>query len=192
MSEAPPEVVAPTTDPATPPTDPPAAPTPDPKPTETVDFWKTKAREQEQRAKANAKKAADFDAFQESQKTEQQKIADRAAQAERERDEARTDGLRYKAAAKHGITEDEDLDLLGSGDEETIEKRAARIGEFSALRKENESLRAQLEAATGKPVPSNGRPVEALKPGATPVPPTTPSDDSYPASWLPPSYAPTT
>lgn len=159
-------------------------PTATPKPTETVEFWKAKAREQENRAKANAQKAKDFDDFQESQKSEQQKIADRAAQAERERDEARVEGLRYKAAAKHGISED-DFDLLGVGDEEAIEKRATRIGVLNAALKENESLRAQIEALTGKPVPSNGRPVEALKPGATPVTPNTPTDDSYPAHWLP-------
>jgi hypothetical protein len=139
-----------------------------PKPTETVDFWKQKAREQEQRAKSNADKAREYDAFQESQKTEQQRIADRAAAAERERDEARAEGLRYKAAAKHGVGEDY-FDLLGSGDEETISTRAERVGSLLRVAAENEQLKAELEALrAGRPSPTQGRPVEALRPGATP------------------------
>lgn len=138
------------------------------KPTDTVDFWKQKAREQEQRAKSNAEKAREYDAFQESQKTEQQKIADRAAAAERERDEARADGLRYKAAAKHGISEDY-FDLLGSGDEDTITGRAERLGGLLRVQAENEQLKADMEALrAGRPSPTAGRPVEALRPGATP------------------------
>lgn len=143
--------------------------TPDPKPTETVDFWKQKAREQEQRAKSNAEKAREYDAFQESQKTEQQKIADRAAAAERERDEARAEGLRYRAAAKHGIGEDY-FDLLGSGDEEAVMGRAERLGQALAALAENEQLKAELEAVRqGRPGPATGRPVESLRPGATPA-----------------------
>lgn len=53
-----------------------------PKPTETVDFWKSKAREQEKRAKENAAKAAEFDKVTEAQKTEQQRLLERAEAAE--------------------------------------------------------------------------------------------------------------
>ena len=135
------------------------------KPTETVDFWKQKAREQESRAKSNAEAAKRLQELEDAQKTEQQRLADRQAQAERERDEARAEGLRYKAAAVHGISEDY-FDLLGSGDAETIASRGERLG---GLLRENASMRAELEALrAGKPAPVNGRPVEALKPGATP------------------------
>ena len=136
-----------------------------PKPTETVDFWKQKAREQEARAKSNAQAAQRLAEIEDAQKTEQQRLADRQAQIERERDEARAEGLRYKAAATHGIGEDY-FDLLGSGDEETISSRGERLG---ALLRENASMKAELGALrAGKPAPTNGRPVEALKPGATP------------------------
>lgn len=57
-------------------------PKPTPKPAETVDFWRTKAREQEKRAKENAAKAAEFDKVTEAQKTEQQKLIERAEAAE--------------------------------------------------------------------------------------------------------------
>lgn len=57
-------------------------PKPTPKPAETVDFWRTKAREQEKRAKENAAKAAEFDKVTEAQKSEQQKLIERAEAAE--------------------------------------------------------------------------------------------------------------
>lgn len=140
--------------------------------------YRTKLREVE----PLVKKAAELE---ESQKTEQQKTADRAIAAERQRDDAIADGLRYKAAAKHGIGEDY-FDLLGSGDEEAIDGRALRIGTLLGLRTENEQLKADLEALrAGRPVPS--RPTEALRPGATPAPSSDLADNSYPASWLPAS-----
>lgn len=52
------------------------------KPTETVEFWKSKAREQEKRAKENAAAAKELADFKESQKTELQKAVDRADAAE--------------------------------------------------------------------------------------------------------------
>lgn len=150
-----------------------------PKPTETVDHWKQMAKLQEKRAKENADKAKEFDAFQESQKSEQQKIADRAAAAERERDDARAEGLRYKAAAKFSVDEDH-FDLLGSGDEETILARAERVGGLIAAKAENDQLKAELEALrAGKPAPSRERPLESLRPGATPGEAVTADDALY-------------
>lgn len=55
-----------------------------PKPTETVDFWKQKAREQEKRAKENADAARRLSEIEESQKSEAEKVADRIAKAEAE------------------------------------------------------------------------------------------------------------
>lgn len=63
-------------------TEAPTEQTADPKPTETVDFWKTKAREQEKRAKENADARKRLDEFEEAQKTETQKAADRLREAE--------------------------------------------------------------------------------------------------------------
>lgn len=144
-----------------------------PKPAETVDFWKQKAREQEARAKSNAEAAKRLAEIEDSQKTEQQRILERQAAIERERDEARAEGLRYKAAATHGISEDY-FDLLGTGDEDAIATRAERVGGLlktnASLTTEVEQLRAEVEALrAGKPVPTLGRPVESLRPGATPT-----------------------
>ena len=55
-----------------------------PKPTDTVDFWKQKAREQEKRAKDNADAAKRLAEIEESQKSEAEKAADRIAKAEAE------------------------------------------------------------------------------------------------------------
>jgi len=104
---------------------------PDPKPTDTVDFWKQQARTNEARAKENAQKAKDYDAYVESQKTEQQRLADQVAASQREVEVARSDALRFRIAAKHRLSED-DLDLLGTGTEEQLEARATRIAALSA------------------------------------------------------------
>jgi hypothetical protein len=123
--------------------------------------YRTKLREVE----PLAKKAQELE---EAQKTEAQKVADRAAAAEKARDDAIADGLRYKAAATHGIGQDY-FDLLGSGDEEAIGDRAKRVGELVAAKAENERLKVENEALRqGKPVPVS-RPVEQLKPGASPT-----------------------
>jgi hypothetical protein len=166
MSETTPEAATATETPeatATPETTTPAAE--QPKPTETVDFWKQKAREQESRAKSNAEAARRLQELEDAQKTEQERQVDRQKQIERERDDARAEGLRYKAAAEHGIGKDY-FDLLGSGDEEAIGARAERVG---GLLRENSEMKAELEALrAGKPAPTSDRPVAALKPGATP------------------------
>jgi hypothetical protein len=99
----------------------------DPKPTETVDFWKTKAREQEKRAKENATAAKRLAEIEESQKTEAQKSADRIKALEDQVATAERDALRFKVASKYGIG-DEDTDLfLTASDEETLQKQAERL-----------------------------------------------------------------
>lgn len=150
-----------------------------PKPAETVDFWKQKAREQESRAKSNADAAKRLAEIEDAQKTEQQRLAERQSQIERERDDARAEGLRYKAAATHGIGEDY-FDLLGSGDQEAIDARGQRLGALIKTASEVTQLRAEVEALrTGKPVPTSGRPVESLRPGATPTHATNEDDVLY-------------
>jgi|GEM_PF-6157565 len=80
----------------------------------------------ETRAKENAEKATEYDKFVESQKTEQQKLEDAKATAERLAADTAAELARMKAAVKHGLSED-DLELLGSGTPEEIEARAERL-----------------------------------------------------------------
>lgn len=152
-----------------------------PKPTETVEFWKQKAREQEARAKSNADAARRVQELEDAQKSETQKLADAAARSAQEAAEARAEMSRYKVAAAHGVTEDY-FDLLGSGDEATITARAEKIKPLLSLAAENEQLKAELDALkAGKPAPTNSRPVAALKPGASPEGSKTSADEAYEA-----------
>lgn len=93
----------------------------------------------------------------EASKSEAQRQQEAVENAKREADTARAEAIRYKAAATHGISADH-FDLLGSGTEEEINARAEKI---SAL------VAAQVAAAPT--APPTTRPVEQLRPGATPA-----------------------
>lgn len=121
------------------------------KPTETVDFWKSKAREQEKRAKENAEAARRLAEIEQSQKSEAEKAADRLRELETERDTALRDALRFKVASKYGIGgDDADLFLTGS-DEETLTRQAERL-----------AAREDERSKTGNHVPAEGRQATAL------------------------------
>lgn len=125
---------APATDaPADAPTDQPAD---EPqKPTETVEFWKQKAREQEKRAKENSSAAKRLAEIEEANKTEAQKTADALAAAQRDAETARAEALRYRIASKHQVS-DEDAELFLTGtDEETLTRQAQRLTERAAAQK---------------------------------------------------------
>jgi hypothetical protein len=72
-------------------------------PTAELAKWKAMARKNEAQAKANADAAARLAQIEESQKTEQQKLADRAEQAERRAAEAELKVLRAEVASTKGI-----------------------------------------------------------------------------------------
>lgn len=115
------------------------------KPTETVEFWKAKAREQEKRAKENAEARKELESIREAQKSETEKAADRMRRLEEEAAAARCDALRFKVASKHGIgDEDADLFLTGS-DEETLTRQAVRL-----------SVRSEEQKKRGNRVPREG------------------------------------
>ncbi len=101
-------------------------------------------------AKANADAATRLAALEESQKTETQKMADAKTAAERERDEARAESLRWRVAAKHGIS-DEDAELFLTGtDEETLTKQAERLSGRASERKKNGNV-VPKEGTTSHP-----------------------------------------
>jgi hypothetical protein len=103
-----------------------------------LDKWKAMARKHESASKANADKAKQFDAFEESQKTEQQKLADAKAAAEADAATTRAELAVLQAAVKHKLASD-DLELLGThGTPDEIDARA-------------EKLAARLKAAEVKP-----------------------------------------
>lgn len=105
---------------------------------------------------------------QESEKTEMQRLQERVEASERELESERTQRLKLDVANEYGIKQ-ADLDLLGSGDRETLAARAERL----AALYENEK-------SAGKP-PSD-RPSEGLRSGsgATNESP----DYAYPSDWI--------
>jgi hypothetical protein len=138
----------------------PEAPTPDappvkepPKPDQPVEEtdWKAEARKWEQRAKENKTAADRLAELEDANKSEIQKASDKATAAEKAAAEAKAEALRWKVAAKHGITE-EDADLFLTGtDEETLTKQAQRLTERVTDRKKNGNHVPREGSTTTKP-----------------------------------------
>lgn len=115
-----------------------------PNPTETVDFWKQKAREQEKRAKENATAAKRLTEIEDSQKTEAEKTAERLAKADAEVAGVPSkvaEALKSHLVALHGIdTDDAELFLTGSEPDlllKQVTRLLAQKGEQSDTQKKN-------------------------------------------------------
>ncbi len=100
------------------------------KPSETVDFWKQKAREQEKRAKDNADAAKRLADLEDAQKSDAEKAADRIAKADAEVASVPSkvaEALRGHLVTLHSI-EAEDADLfLTATEPELLLKQVARL-----------------------------------------------------------------
>lgn len=104
----------------------------------------------------------------EANKSEAQREREARELIQRERDDLLVGYTRLELAAQYNIPPDE-IDLIGSGSREEMETIAARLGPLFASRERT-------------PAPPSNRPVEGLRPGASPEPPK-PEDNSYPAEW---------
>jgi hypothetical protein len=144
--------------------------------------WKAQSREQEKRAKANAAKAQQYDAYEESQKTEQQRLSDQLAAAQREAQDAREDRFRLLAAAQYDLPPSL-ISHLGGGSEDEITERAEAfaqaINERAAVLAAAQAQAAQQQQPRGGN--GFGRPVESLRPGALPASDNKPAD---PNAWI--------
>jgi hypothetical protein len=111
-----------------------------PKPTETVEFWKQKAREQEKRAKDNATAAQRLAEIEDAQKTEAEKNAERIAKADAEVASVPAKvalALREHLVALHEIDKD-DAELFLTGTEpELLLKQVTRLLGQSDKRRSN-------------------------------------------------------
>jgi hypothetical protein len=125
--------------------------------------WRTKYREAEPIVQKHQE-------MEQAQKTELQRAQEALEQERRSRTEIETGYTRLELAVAENIPPDY-IDLIGSGSREEMEANAKRIG-------------ALVAANMKTPPPPSDRPVEGLRPGATPEPPK-PADDSYPADWIP-------
>jgi hypothetical protein len=112
-----------------------------PKPTETVEFWREKAREQEKRAKSNAEAAKRLAEIEESQKTEAEKAADRIAKAEAEVAAVPAkvaEALRAHLVELHKIDKDDaDLFLTGTEPELLLKQVTRLLGQADTRKKSN-------------------------------------------------------
>lgn len=126
--------------------------------------WRTQYRQAEPQL-------AEYQKWLDSQKTEQERLADRLAAAERERDAARLGHARLMAAATYNLPVDL-IDFLGDGTDEQIDERAKVLAERLGASAPSTSARAE----PARPV--QRRPVEALTPGARPAdePPADPNE----------------
>lgn len=107
-----------------------AVPETAPKPTETVEFWRDKAREQEKRAKENAAAAKELASVKEAQKSDAEKLADRIAAAEAESASVPakvSEQLRAHLVALHGIEQDKADLYLTATDPELLLKQVAGL-----------------------------------------------------------------
>lgn len=88
------------------------------KPTETVDFWKQKAREQEKRAKDNASAAQRLQEIEDAQKSAEERASEALTNAEKRALEAESRALRLEVASEKGLTPAQAKRLVGSTREE--------------------------------------------------------------------------
>lgn len=108
------------------------------KPTETVEFWKQKAREQEKRAKDNATAAQRLAEIEDAQKSEAEKVADRIAKAEAEVASVPSkvaDALREHLVALHEIDKDDAELFLTATEPDLLLKQVTRLVGQSDKRK---------------------------------------------------------
>ncbi len=100
---------------------------------------------------------AEHDRLVQASKTETQRLQEAATSAQQALATSQADAIRYKVAATHGIPA-EHFDLLGTGTEEEITAKAAKIS----------ALLAAQAAPVAVAAPTT-RPVTQLRPGATPA-----------------------
>lgn len=123
------------------------------------------SRTWEKRAKENSKAAAEYQKYLDSQKTEQERLAEAKEAAERELTDLRSANARLMAAATHNLPP-ELIDLLGTGTEDEIDARAALLAEKLAAAAPPPAPPA---AEPERRAPAQTRPVESLTAGAKPA-----------------------
>jgi hypothetical protein len=77
--------------------------------------------------KSAAEYAARVKAFEDAQKTDAEKAAEALATAQKDAETARTEALRWRVAAKHGISDEDAETFLTGTDEDTITRQAERL-----------------------------------------------------------------
>lgn len=120
--------------------------------------YKALSRKHEARAKENYDKAKRLDELEEANKSETQKLADKATEAEKRAAAAEAKALKYEVAAELGIKAKHMKYLAGATKEEIEESAKGILEDFPEI------YDAKSDTDSGKPT----RPKERLRPGAAP------------------------
>lgn len=115
------------------------------------DAGKRALAEERKARKAETKARQDLEArlkeYEDRDKSELEKAAERSQAAEAERDAAKAEALRLRTAIKHGISDEDAALFLTGTDEETLTRQAERLAE---------RITATSGPRTPKPDPSQG------------------------------------
>lgn len=100
-------------------------------PVELGDAGKKAIAAEREARKAAEKQAAEYaakvKAFEDAQKTEAERAAEALATAQRDAEAAKTEALRWRVAAKHGISDEDAETFLTGTDEAAITRQAERL-----------------------------------------------------------------
>lgn len=119
------------------------------KPTETVEFWRDKAREQEKRAKSNAEAAKRLAEIEDAQKSETQKASEALAKAEERASAAEKRASALAIATEHKLDKDDAETIALLPDEDSMRRVAQRLAGQAAEQKK-QGPRVPKEGATTK------------------------------------------
>lgn len=89
--------------------------------------WKAEARKWEQRAKENKSAAERLAEIEESKKSELEKVTERIAATERERDQAKAEALRFRIANEYKLSQEDAMALEHVASEEGMRTVADRL-----------------------------------------------------------------
>jgi hypothetical protein len=119
--------------------------------------WKAMARKHEGQAKSNADAAKRLAEIEDANKTEVQKLADKATVSDRAAADARQEVARLRVAMRKGLTESQAKRLVGATEEELEADAEELLATFGGTQDTS-------SGKDGKPT----RPKERLRPGAAP------------------------
>jgi hypothetical protein len=131
--------------------------------------WKSKARQWENRSKANAKAASELAEIKKAGMSDAEKAQAELAEVTRERDEARTTHNRVMAAAANDLPV-ELIDYIPSGTEDEMNDHAETIARV--IQETATQLASQMVAANqgqGRNGFAAARPVESMRAGSAPA-----------------------
>ncbi len=131
--------------------------------------WKAMSRRHEATAKQNADAARKYAEWEDSQKSEQQRLADQLAAAEQRAVQAELGRAKLMAAATYNIPASM-LDRISGSTEDEINEAAEMIAtEISSAVEAEVARRLAANPPAPSVAPAPTRPVESLSPGAMPV-----------------------